>query len=681
MTYNWRYSYDGKISDSTYFILNGTQDTCQYQIKEDSSSIIFWCHIKDQDGNEMNSAPFYVSYNVKDGCIANGICGDSIQWTIYDNRVMIVEGSGDMPLDMVWRSYDDKVDTVIVREGITSISPMAFYQMNIKGMFLPKSLKKIGEEAFASNSLQEICLPDQLETIGDGAFYFNVCNGMKIILPRSLKTIGSGAFNRCSASVISIPPSVTEIGVMDPFTTELVECEEGSKALQFCKENDIAYKIVEHAGYDSQPYSGQCGKSAEWEFDSAKDTLKISGNGPMESYPGDSYAPWYTLNSGITKLIINDGITTIGNDAFYNMPFLHEITLPRSMERIERGAFVRSARIEQITAECHAPDAGENIFDSPQSIRLFCPENAVGYDKGIWVDMECQAVNDMIFADEFSLIDTNLTMKAGEKKELKISVFPNSFAKAVQWESLSPEVATVENGIVNAVGKGEAIVAAKLQVGNADTVYKCNVMVSAEPANADTDTDVDVNTDNDAGTEKKNHGITKVSKIGLSGISKKIAAGKRIKLIVDMTPSNAANKTVTWKSSNKKVATVNSTGIVTMKKKSGGKSVTITATAQDGSGVKATYKIKSMKGVVKKVTISGKKSVKAGKTLKLKAKVKATKKANKKLKWTSSNEKYATVSSSGKVKALKAGKGKKVKITAMATDGSGKKKSVTIKIK
>lgn len=172
----------------------------------------------------------------------------------------------------------------------------------------------------------------------------------------------------------------------------------------------------------------------------------------------------------------------------------------------------------------------------------------------------------------------------------------------------------------------------------------------------------------------------KVARISISGISKKIAAGKKIKLTANITPSNAANKAVTWKSSNKKVATVNSKGVVTMKKKSGGKSVTITATAKDGSGIKATYKIKSMKGAVKKVTISGKKSVKAGKTLKLKAKVTATKKANKKLKWTSSNRKYATVSSSGKVKARRAGKGKKVKITAMATDGSGKKKSVTIKV-
>ena len=118
-----------------------------------------------------------------------------------------------------------------------------------------------------------------------------------------------------------------------------------------------------------------------------------------------------------------------------------------------------------------------------------------------------------------------------------------------------------------------------------------------------------------------------------------------------------------------------------MKKNSGGKSVIITALAQDGSGVKAKYKITSMKGVVKKISISGKKSVWATKTLKLKAKVKATKKANKKLKWTSSNPNFATVSNSGKVKTYSSGKGEKVKITAMATDGSGKKKSITIKIK
>ena len=128
------------------------------------------------------------------------------------------------------------------------------------------------------------------------------------------------------------------------------------------------------------------------------------------------------------------------------------------------------------------------------------------------------------------------------------------------------------------------------------------------------------------------------------------------------------------------MATVSSDGTVKTNAKAGGKSVTITAKA--ANGIQGTYKITVMKGAVTKVTIKGaKKSMKVGKTMKLKAKVKAKKGANKKIQWTSSNTKWATVSSSGQVKALKAGKGKTVKITAMATDGTGKKKVVKIKIK
>ena len=173
----------------------------------------------------------------------------------------------------------------------------------------------------------------------------------------------------------------------------------------------------------------------------------------------------------------------------------------------------------------------------------------------------------------------------------------------------------------------------------------------------------------------------KVSKINITGLSKKISAGKKIALKASVFPANASNKNITWKSSNTKVATVDAKGVVTLKKKSGGKKVTITAMAADGSGVKASYSITSMKNPVKKISISGAKAVKAGKSLKLKAKVSASKGANKKVSWTSSNTKYAKVSASGKVKTYKAGKGKKVKITAKATDGSGKRKTVTIKIK
>ena len=173
----------------------------------------------------------------------------------------------------------------------------------------------------------------------------------------------------------------------------------------------------------------------------------------------------------------------------------------------------------------------------------------------------------------------------------------------------------------------------------------------------------------------------KVGKIKLLGVSKKISEGKKIVLKTVISPNNASNKTIVWKSSNPKVATVTQSGIVTMKKKTGGKKVAITAIATDGSNKYASWKITSMKGVVKKVKINGKKRIKAGKTLKLKAKILATKHANKKLLWKSNNSKLATVNQKGVVKVHKKAKGKTIKITAFATDGSNKKATIKIQIK
>lgn len=174
----------------------------------------------------------------------------------------------------------------------------------------------------------------------------------------------------------------------------------------------------------------------------------------------------------------------------------------------------------------------------------------------------------------------------------------------------------------------------------------------------------------------------KVSRIKLSAVSKKIAAGKKVQIKAEVFPVNAADKAVTYKSSNTKYATVNASGKVTLKKAGAGKTVIITAMAADGSGKKAAYKISIMKDSVKSIKIKAAKTVKAGKKLKLKTNVKTTgKKVNKKLRWTSSDTKYATVSSGGVVIAKKAGKGKTIKITAAATDGSNKKCTVKIKIK
>ena len=250
---------------------------------------------------------------------------------------------------------------------------------------------------------------------------------------------------------------------------------------------------------------------------------------------------------------------------------------------------------------------------------------------------------------------TFVTLNPGKTEQLKITYLPD-YATAsigtVKWTSSNEAVVTVDAaGKLTAKAAGKAIITAITSDGN---VMYCIVTVEN----------------------------IKVSKITITTTtSNKIATGKKVTLKAAVTPSNAYNKGVTWKSSNTKVATVSSSGVVTTKKKMGGKTVTITATAKDGSGKKASYKIYVKKGIVKKVYISGVKSVKAGKKLYLKGKTSASAGANRTLKWSSSNTKYAKVSSKGTVTTYKAGKKKSVKITARAVDGSGKSKTVTIKIK
>lgn len=174
-----------------------------------------------------------------------------------------------------------------------------------------------------------------------------------------------------------------------------------------------------------------------------------------------------------------------------------------------------------------------------------------------------------------------------------------------------------------------------------------------------------------------------VKSISLKAISKKIAAGKKVTLTAKVLPENATNRTVIWKTSNSKYATVNSKGVVSTKKAGKGKNVIITAIAADGSSVKASVKLKLMKNAVTKVQIKNPpKSLKIGKSIMLKTNVKTNgKNANKILNWTISNEKYATITSKGKITAKKVGKGKTVTIMAISTDGTNKKAKVKLKIK
>ena len=156
----------------------------------------------------------------------------------------------------------------------------------------------------------------------------------------------------------------------------------------------------------------------------------------------------------------------------------------------------------------------------------------------------------------------------------------------------------------------------------------------------------------------------------------KLAAKKKMKLTVQWVPKNAASQKLTFKSSRPSIVKVTANGTVKAGKKAGKAVITITT----ANGLSKKVRIQVMKKPVKKLTVkAGKRNLKKGKKLKLKVKAKPGKKlASTQYCWKSSNKKIAAVSAKGVVKTKKKGT---VKITVYATDGSGKKKSVKIKVK
>ena len=151
--------------------------------------------------------------------------------------------------------------------------------------------------------------------------------------------------------------------------------------------------------------------------------------------------------------------------------------------------------------------------------------------------------------------------------------------------------------------------------------------------------------------------------------------GKTFTLKTKVTVTGKASKKVAYKSSNKKVATVNANGKIIAKKKG-----TATITVYSKADKKKTCKIKVTVGTpVTKVKLNKTKAnLNIGKTLTLKTTLSPKKPSNKGIIWKSSNTKVATVTSKGVVKAKKAGT---VTITATAKDGSGKKAACKITVK
>ena len=168
-------------------------------------------------GNKDDEVPTRRNVQAEPEIIDSGTCGENLTWTLTDDGVLEISGTGDMDKYGIWGSpwysYKSHITTVVVNDGVTSVGSYAFEACeNVTTINIPNSVNKIGQGAFRECTvLEAIDIPYGVMEIADMAFY--ECNCLASVnIPTSVSSIGSYAFYGCkSLSYIKIPESVTRI--------------------------------------------------------------------------------------------------------------------------------------------------------------------------------------------------------------------------------------------------------------------------------------------------------------------------------------------------------------------------------------------------------------------------------------------------------------------------------------
>lgn len=272
---------------------------------------------------------------------------------------------------------------------------------------------------------------------------------------------------------------------------------------------------------------------------------------------------------------------------------------------------------------------GEVTAVNPGTAYIYCKTK----DSGVTV--KCKVTVKAVKVTSISFSSSSTTIEYSKTKTLKVTFKPsNTSDKALNWTSSNPKVVSVDkNGKIKGLKAGQSAV---ITATTKDGKLKAKITVKVNPIG--------------------------VSKITLNRTSQTLSKGKSFTLAATVKPSNATNKTLTWTSSNPKVATVDKNGKVTAIKNG-----TATITCKSANGKKATCTI-----TVKNIKVSDiqldKRSVLVdqGATFTIVATIVPGNATNQKINWSSSDKSVAKVSSSGKVTAVAPGV---CQITATTADG------------
>ena len=106
---------------------------------------------------------------------------------------------------------------------------------------------------------------------------------------------------------------------------------------------------------------GTCGDNLTWSLSAG--TLTISGSGAMDDFPESTMAPWYHLREEILRLVLPEGLKTVGDLAFYGCDGLTAVTIPDSVTAIGEFAFGKCAGIQILDLGTGLVSIGRSAFE------------------------------------------------------------------------------------------------------------------------------------------------------------------------------------------------------------------------------------------------------------------------------------------------------------------------------
>jgi hypothetical protein len=322
-----------------------------------------------------------------------------------------------------------------------------------------------------------------------------------------------------------------------------------------------------------------------WNFDKSTGTLTISGNGKMGNidFESGSKMTWYDLGEYIKSVVIENGVTNIGDGAFCLCDQITSISIPNSVTSIGDSAFLFCMSLASITIPDSVTSIGDAAFFRCTSLESITIPNSVT-KLGEYAFYDCESLTSITIPKSVTSIGegafygctklSDVYYKGTKSQWNKIKII-NSYddntpllnAKIhCQDGKITPAKTTIKLTKTSAkiYVKGKTTIKATVKNGKGKTTYKSSNTKVAKVSSKGVVTAVK------AGTAKitvTNNGVKQTFKVTVK--NPKLNATKKtlkVKKSFTLKITGKVGK-ATFTSSNKKIATVNSKGKITAKKK------------------------------------------------------------------------------------------------------------------